>query len=133
MAPHLIAFLVFSAIARSGLAGEDNTFISNESKWTIVASTTYTPFGTGISEFTNRVIRHGQFDCDTYTRYVDECNIELWIQGADYHNHVEVPGDRSIVAYNNADGTGADIYLARYGTRVKIDDNYSHVLTTLWP
>ncbi|KAG6558208.1 hypothetical protein Mapa_000391 [Marchantia paleacea] len=56
MAGSLLAFLVLAAVARSVVAGEYNTFISNQSTRTIVATTTYRKHLSGRSGFSHRFI-----------------------------------------------------------------------------
>ena len=54
-------------------------------------------------------------DHDEYYNEVN-VNLELWVKGATLHNHVSLSADQSVVAVDNADKSGVEIWTAKYGT-----------------
>lgn len=59
-----------------------------------------------------------------------QIHVELWVEGAQHHNNVNIDADRSLVGYDHGQGTtGVDIYLAAYGTLFQREGN---VLVTIF-
>ena len=109
---------VHEQVTRKLLSNNCMTYVVNDCGHALRATTDYlvTP---GHSEFQNRHIASGAIDHDEYYCPFGSGNAELklWlkIEEANLGNTIQIKVDDSVVAKNNPDKTGCDIFTSVYG------------------